>query len=355
MMPRASPPRRARLVAALAGCADDTSVQTTPTFSAARYLPAGRGRPRRPRRRPRARAAPRDRARAHRREGDQRRQPRVHRRARRRQHARRDLVHRGRAAVDDLPRLHRRPAASPRSCCRRASASTARSAATSTRFLINVTYAGPRPGGLDPAARRRAPGATSSSSPPAASTSYSLGALRDGAQPRRRRAPGRARGRGASALPQPEGDFTRLTLVREDGPLPAWAPAEAWADSAQDGGPLQRPAAGAADALRRPARASRWSSYRSDRGRAAGLPRHRPARDRGRAAPRLREGPAHGRPRRGAGRHRGRPGQGRGRVAAGRGPGRGAAARPALPGLGAPRQPMAANPVLGVRRHRPRR
>ena len=35
----------------------------------------------------------------------------------------------------------------------------------------------------------------------------------------------------ASALPQPEGDFTRLALVREDGPLPTWAPAEAWADS----------------------------------------------------------------------------------------------------------------------------
>ena len=34
-----------------------------------------------------------------------------------------------------------------------------------------------------------------------------------------------------SALPQPEGDFTRLASVAEGGPLPAWAPAEAWADS----------------------------------------------------------------------------------------------------------------------------
>jgi hypothetical protein len=35
----------------------------------------------------------------------------------------------------------------------------------------------------------------------------------------------------AIGLPQPQGDFTRLSLMPEDGPLPAWAPAEAWADS----------------------------------------------------------------------------------------------------------------------------
>ena len=36
----------------------------------------------------------------------------------------------------------------------------------------------------------------------------------------------------AAGLPQPQGDFTRLALLPTgDGPLPAWAPAEAWADS----------------------------------------------------------------------------------------------------------------------------
>jgi Conjugal transfer protein len=45
-----------------------------------------------------------------------------------------------------------------------------------------------------------------------------------------RREPGPAGG-SATGLPQPQGDFTRLALVREGGPLPAWAPAEAWADS----------------------------------------------------------------------------------------------------------------------------
>ena len=39
-------------------------------------------------------------------------------------------------------------------------------------------------------------------------------------------------GQRTSDLPQPAGDFTRLTLLPlADGPLPAWAPAEAWADS----------------------------------------------------------------------------------------------------------------------------
>ena len=37
--------------------------------------------------------------------------------------------------------------------------------------------------------------------------------------------------RTAAEAPQPQGDFTRLAPVREGGPLPAWAPAEAWADS----------------------------------------------------------------------------------------------------------------------------
>ena len=35
----------------------------------------------------------------------------------------------------------------------------------------------------------------------------------------------------ATGLPQPQGDFTRLSLVPEGGPLPAWAPIEAWANS----------------------------------------------------------------------------------------------------------------------------
>ncbi len=35
----------------------------------------------------------------------------------------------------------------------------------------------------------------------------------------------------AGGMPQPQGDFTRLVLAEpEGGPLPAWAPAEAWAD-----------------------------------------------------------------------------------------------------------------------------
>lgn len=34
-----------------------------------------------------------------------------------------------------------------------------------------------------------------------------------------------------SAMPQPEGDFTRLSLVPVDDKVPAWAPVEAWADS----------------------------------------------------------------------------------------------------------------------------
>lgn len=46
----------------------------------------------------------------------------------------------------------------------------------------------------------------------------------------------------AANIPQPQGDFTRLALVPLDGPPPAWAPAEAWADSykmvARFNGPL---------------------------------------------------------------------------------------------------------------------
>lgn len=41
-----------------------------------------------------------------------------------------------------------------------------------------------------------------------------------------------ATGAAASLVPQPEGDFTRLSFAEPEGkPLPAWAPAEAWADS----------------------------------------------------------------------------------------------------------------------------
>ena len=98
-------------------------------------------------------------------------------------------------------------------------------------FLINVAYAGPRPAvSILP----RTPGARSNLQLVTTEGFYSFKLapcaealnLVDVA---RRDAPAAA----ASALPQPEGDFTRLTFVREDGPLPAWAPAEAWADSAK--------------------------------------------------------------------------------------------------------------------------
>jgi len=96
-------------------------------------------------------------------------------------------------------------------------------------FLINVAYAGPRPAvSILP----RMPGARGNLQlvTTGGFYSYSLGAcetalnLVDVA----RKDPVV---RPSSALPQPQGDFTRLALVREDGPLPAWAPAEAWADS----------------------------------------------------------------------------------------------------------------------------
>ena len=110
----------------------------------------------------------------------------------------------------------------------------------------------PAAGGLDPAAdggRRR--------QPPARHHRRLLHVLAveraRGAQPRRTcRAGTTPAGRAPRRCRSPRATSRGSPLVREDGPLPAWAPAEAWADSAQDGGALQRPAAGAADAPRRP-------------------------------------------------------------------------------------------------------
>jgi hypothetical protein len=96
-------------------------------------------------------------------------------------------------------------------------------------FLINVAYAGPRPAvSILP----RVAGARGNLQlvTTAGFYSYSLGACETALNlvdvARKDAGPARA-----SASPQPEGDFTRLTLVRHDGPLPAWAPVEAWADS----------------------------------------------------------------------------------------------------------------------------
>ena len=96
-------------------------------------------------------------------------------------------------------------------------------------FLINVTYAGPRPAvSILP----RTAGASGNLQlvTTAGFYSFRLAACREALNladvSRRDERPSPA-----SSLPQPEGDFTRLTLVREGDSLPAWAPAEAWADS----------------------------------------------------------------------------------------------------------------------------
>jgi len=107
------------------------------------------------------------------------------------------------------------------------------------RFLINVTYAGPRPAvSILP----REAGARGNLQLVTTGGFYSFD-LSTGARvalnlvdvARSDAAPAfganATTARGGSAMPQPEGDFTRLALVRRDGPLPAWAPAEAWADS----------------------------------------------------------------------------------------------------------------------------
>jgi hypothetical protein len=96
-------------------------------------------------------------------------------------------------------------------------------------FLINVSYAGPRPA-VSILPRTAGAGGNLQLVTTAGFYSFRLASCREAlnlADVSRRNEPAAA----ASALPQPEGDFTRLTFVREDGPLPAWAPAEAWADS----------------------------------------------------------------------------------------------------------------------------
>lgn len=97
-------------------------------------------------------------------------------------------------------------------------------------FLINVAYAGPRPAvSILP----RTAGARGNLQlvTTGGFYSYSLGACETALNlvdvARKDAVPSA----GAAASPQPEGDFTRLTSVRDDGPLPSWAPAEAWADS----------------------------------------------------------------------------------------------------------------------------
>lgn len=98
-------------------------------------------------------------------------------------------------------------------------------------FLINVAYAGPRPA-VSILPRSRA--ARGNLQLVTTGGFYSFDLLvnewvamnlvdvgREGATPRA----------AASDLPQPQGDFTRLAPVADDTPRPAWAPAEAWADS----------------------------------------------------------------------------------------------------------------------------
>ena len=99
-------------------------------------------------------------------------------------------------------------------------------------FLINVTYAGPRPAVsiLPRSSQGRGNlqlvttgGFYSFELQVNRSTALNLVDIGD--QPATSARP-------AAGLPQPEGDFTRLALLPvADAPLPAWAPAEAWADS----------------------------------------------------------------------------------------------------------------------------
>ena len=77
--------------------------------------------------------------------GDHRREPRRHRRARRRQHARRDVVHRGRAALDDLPGLHCSTGRVTTILLPPGERFNGAVGGDVDAFLINVTYAGPRP------------------------------------------------------------------------------------------------------------------------------------------------------------------------------------------------------------------
>jgi Conjugal transfer protein len=215
-------------VAALAGCAADTSVQTTPTFSAARYLPPDRPAAQAPVAGPTPEPHPEN--------------------------------VRGLTGVKAISAANREATVEPDDASMRGATwyiedaqswmiyrvCTANHRVTTIllppgerfngavggdvdAFLINVTYAGPRPAvSILP----RMPGARGNLQlvTTGGFYSYSLGACETAlnlVDVARRDAPAA----GAADLPQPRGDFTRLALVREDGPLPAWAPAEVWADS----------------------------------------------------------------------------------------------------------------------------
>ena len=215
-------------IVALAGCTTDSSVPTTPTFSAARYVPAPGGVLAGPAPEPRT-VAP----------------------------ATVDPSLTGSSAIaaanrestvePDAPSLRGatwyiedvRPDLIYRVCTQAQHVSTillppgerfnGAVGGNVDAFLINVSYAGPRPA-VSILPRMAGAGGNLQLVTTAGFYSFRLSSCREAlnlADVSRRNEPAAA----ASALPQPEGDFTRLALVREDGPLPAWAPAEAWADS----------------------------------------------------------------------------------------------------------------------------
>src|SRR4051794_7186472 len=227
MIPRAYLLARAA-VAALAGCAADTSVQTTPTFSAARYLPPDRPAAQAPVAGPTPEPHPEN--------------------------------VRGLTGVKAISAANREATVEPDDASMRGATwyiedvqpTLIYRVCTATRrvttillppgerfngavggdvdaFLINVAYAGPRPAvsilPRTPGARGNLQLVTTrgfySSSRGGGETALTLAAAARKAPPVRP----------AASMPQPEGDSTRLALVREDGPLPAWAPAEVWADS----------------------------------------------------------------------------------------------------------------------------
>ena len=99
-------------------------------------------------------------------------------------------------------------------------------------FLINVTYAGPRPAvsilprsGQGRGNLQLVTTGGFYSFELQVNRSTALNLVDIGDQPATSARP-------AAGLPQPEGDFTRLALLPvAEAPLPAWAPTEAWADS----------------------------------------------------------------------------------------------------------------------------
>ena len=283
-------------VAALAGCAADTSVQTTPTFSAARYLPPDRPAAQAPVAGPTPEPHPEN--------------------------------VRGLTGVKAISAANREATVEPDDASMRGATwyiedaqswmiyrvCTANHRVTTIllppgerfngavggdvdAFLINVTYAGPRPAvSILP----RTPGARGNLQlvTTGGFYSYSLGACETAlnlVDVARRDAPAA----GAADLPQPRGDFTRLALVREDGPLPAWAPAEVWADSdkmvVRFNGPLP-----VLPTLLAGQKGEQVVDYRSVADGQQVYLVTSTARDRGRAPPRLGEGADHRRSRRGA-------------------------------------------------------